>query len=101
MGRRAAWLEFLASNGEPILMPVQVLQDLARVLAYMSSRLPGDAADADQVRSVLRPCVTWLELQASTGQAALIPVTVLQDFAMILGDLTRRVPVDPAFGEGP
>jgi hypothetical protein len=49
VARRAAWLVFLASYGQPVAFPSQVLADFGRFLGVVTSVIPGDLAwDADK-----------------------------------------------------
>jgi hypothetical protein len=42
VGRRAAWCTFLASNGQPLLLPAYVVEDLGHVLASVARQTPAD-----------------------------------------------------------
>lgn len=42
VGRRATWLACLASNGEAIVMPAQIVTDFAMVLALVARQVPRD-----------------------------------------------------------
>ena len=48
VARRAAWLVFLASYGQPVVFPSQVLADFGRFLGVVARLIPADLSwDAD------------------------------------------------------
>jgi hypothetical protein len=85
IARRAAWVEFLASEGQPIQMPALILAQFSAVLQAAIRQLRTDIPRLNDVARMVGQL-------APDGEPTVLAVQMAKDLAARLADAARHIP---------